>query len=97
MTPLVKIGLSILLLLCLFDMPYGYYQLVRWAALVGFALMANDAYVEGKSSHLIIYVGLALLFQPIIKVHLGRSLWNLVDVVVGLGLIFTVFPRKSKM
>lgn len=96
MTTLLKIALVILLLLCLIDMPYGYYQLVRWIALVGFALLANEAREQGDNNLAIVYVGLALLFQPFIKVPLGRSLWNMVDVVVAVGLIWTMIPRSSK-
>jgi len=31
---------------------------------------------------------LALLFQPLFKVALGRTLWNLVDMVIAAGLFF---------
>lgn len=40
----IKITLSILLFLCLADMPYGYYELVRFLALVGFGLLAYQSY-----------------------------------------------------
>lgn len=30
---------------------------------------------------------LALLFQPFIKIALGRLIWNIVDVVVAVGLV----------
>ena len=36
--------LAALLLLCLLHMPYGYYQLIRWAVLVCFAYFAYDYY-----------------------------------------------------
>ena len=35
----------------------------------------------------IVFILLALLFQPFFKVTLGRTLWNIVDVIVGLGLL----------
>ena len=96
MTTLIKITLAILLLLCLMDMPYGYYQLVRWAAMVGFALLANEVREQGDNNLVIVYIGLALLFQPLIKLPLGRPLWNMVDVLVAVGLIGTLIPRASK-
>ena len=34
---LIKTVLAILFFICLTNMPYGYYQLVRFVALVGFA------------------------------------------------------------
>ena len=96
MTTFIKITLAIFLLLCLMDMPYGYYQLVRWAAMVGFALLAYHASEAKRNKEVIIYVGLALLFQPLFKVALGRPLWNVVDVLVAFGLIWTMIPRNSK-
>ena len=86
-----------MLFLCLADMPYGYYQFVRLAGLIGFALLAYQANQEGKQTEMIIYVGLALLFQPFFKIALGRQLWNIVDVVVGIGLLISIFmkPKES--
>ena len=92
----IKILLAILLLLCLADMPYGYYQFVRWAAMVGFALLAYHASEAKRNKEMIIYVGLALLFQPFFKVALGRQGWNLVDVVVAVGLLWSIFQQKQR-
>jgi hypothetical protein len=45
----------------------------------------------------IVYVCLALLFQPFIKVALGRTIWNIVDVVTATFLLVSVFiGRKGK-
>lgn len=78
------------------DMPYGYYQLVRFLALVGFAILAYKSFEKQENTMTIIYVSLAILFQPLIKTSLGRELWNIVDVIVGIGLIGTIF-MKPKM
>ena len=92
----IKIVLAILFFICLIDMPYGYYQLVRFAALVGFSLLAYQAYLNGSINVVILYVGLALLFQPFFKVALGREFWNIVDVIVGIGLLFSNFRKYGK-
>jgi hypothetical protein len=93
----IKIILVILFFLCLADMPYGYYQFVRFAGLIGFAILAYQANQQGRQSEMIIYGGLALLFQPFFKIALGREMWNIVDVVVGIGLIISIFmkPKES--
>ncbi|SDH29856.1 DUF6804 family protein [Winogradskyella thalassocola] len=91
---IIKITLAILLLLCLLDMPYGFYQFVRFAALVGFGVLAFRANEENNKTDMVIYGTLALLFQPFFKIALGRDIWNIVDVVVALGLIFTLFKKK---
>ena len=93
----IKIILAILFFLCLADMPYGYYQFVRFTGLVGFVILAYQANQLGRQTEMIIYGGLALLFQPFFKIALGRQIWNIVDVVVGIGLLISIFmkPKES--
>ena len=81
MNKLIKIGLAILFLLCLTEMPYGFFQLVRFLALIGFGVLALEANRNGKQEEVIIYVALAILFQPLLKISLGRTLWNVVDFI----------------
>ncbi len=95
MERIIKIFLSLLLFLCLADMPYGYYQFVRFAGLIGFAILAYQANQQGRQTEMIIYGGLALLFQPFFKIALGREMWNIVDVVVGIGLILSIFIKSK--
>lgn len=95
MNKLIKVILAILFFSCLLDMPYGFYQFVRFAGLIGFAILAYQANQQGRQTEMIIYGGLALLFQPFYKVALGRQMWNTVDVIVGLGLIISIFLKPK--
>lgn len=70
-------------------MPYGYYQLVRFMAMCGFTWLAYQV-GDNNEQRMWIYIALALLFQPFIKIALGRALWNIVDLVVGIWLIYEV-------
>jgi hypothetical protein len=96
MTRIVKITLIILMFLCLLEMPYGFYQFVRFVALIGFGILAYEANQENKNTEMIIYAGLALLFQPFFKIALGREMWNIVDGIVGIGLIASLFINRTK-
>ena len=97
MDKVIKIVLAVLLFLCLLNFPYAYYVFVRWSAMVGFCFLAYIAYEKGKQNVLaIVFVLLAILFQPFEKIALGRTLWNVVDVIVGVGLIISMFlPRRN--
>ena len=77
-------------------MPYGYYQFVRFASCIVFGYLAYLSNEEKLNNQTIIYVVLALLFQPFIKISLGRELWNIVDVIVGVGLILTTIIESKK-
>ena len=95
MDKIIKIVLAVLFFLCLLDMPYGFYQVVRFAGLIGFAILAYQANQQSRQTEMIIYCGLALLFQPFFKIALGRQMWNIIDVVVGLGLIISIFLKPK--
>lgn len=94
---LIKVVLAILFFICLADMPYGYYQFVRFAGLVGFVILAYRANQIGRQTEMIIYGGLALLFQPFFKIALGREIWNIIDVVVGIGLLISIFMKPKEI
>lgn len=87
----IKLALAILFFICLFDMPYGYFQLVRFLAMIIFLYFGLTAYQDKKEGLVYVYIGLAILFQPIIKIALGRTIWNLVDVLVAIWLIYLVY------
>ena len=92
----IKITLAILLLGCLINFPYGYYQFVRFVAMVGFAYLALEAHQKNQSKQVFIYVVLVILFQPLIKIALGRTIWNIVDVLVAIGLLVSLKNNHKK-
>lgn len=79
--------LGVLLLLCLAPMPYGYYQFIRLVATGSFAYWAYKAKQRDDNKVMWIFLILAILFQPIFKIALGRSIWNMIDIIVGIYLI----------
>tara|TARA_R110002050_G_scaffold152195_4_gene279609 strand:+ start:11190 stop:11483 length:294 start_codon:yes stop_codon:yes gene_type:complete len=95
MQNIIKSILALLFFLCLLNMPYGYYELIRFIAFVGFGFLGYKANQEDKSEQVFIYIALALLFQPFYKIALGREIWNMVDVVVGIGLLISIFIKKK--
>ena len=96
MKPIVKLIVAVLLLLCLADMPYGFYELVRFAAMAAFAYLSYDYFKSNKDGLGILFAALALLFQPFFKVALGRTIWNLVDVIVAVGLFYLIVKSIKK-
>jgi hypothetical protein len=89
---LLKLGLAALSLLCILDMPYGYYQLYRFLALGVFLYLAYEE--QDKKEWMIVWLMSALLVQPIFKIALGREIWNLVDIAFALILIISAFKKE---
>ncbi|WP_390687646.1 DUF6804 family protein [Ferruginibacter albus] len=77
--------ISIILILCLFRMQYGYYTFVRISCFILFLIMASFYKINSLWST--IYLLLAVLFNPIFPVHFNRFAWNIIDGVVAVYMI----------
>lgn len=95
MEKIIKIGLALLLLGCLADMPYGYFQIVRFLGMIGFGVLAFQEKEKGNDGFFILWLGSAILINPIFKISLGRELWNVVDVIWAVILIATIFYETT--
>jgi uncharacterized membrane protein len=93
MENLIKIGLSILLLLCLLDMPYGYYQFVRFLGMICFGFLAFKVQ-QTNQGWFVFWLASAILINPLFKISLGRTIWNIVDVVWAIALIVSIKNSK---
>ena len=63
--------------------------------MIGFAILAWNAYQEGRNKLTVVYGSLLLMFQPFIKLALGREIWNTVDIAVALFLIITIVKDNA--
>ena len=89
-----KIVFALFCLLCLFEMPYGYYQLFRVVAMGSFFYLAYTE--QTRQGWPIVWVVSGVLAQPFIKVALGRDIWNFVDVIWAILLIASLFIPSNK-
>lgn len=88
--------LAAMLVVCLAPMPYWYYELVRFAAMVAFGVMAYRYNKAENGNLMITFSALALLFQPFFKIALGRAIWNTVDIAVAILLIMIWMKERKK-
>lgn len=87
----VKIVLTLLFLLCLFRMPYGYYQLVHYVGMAGFIILVYLDFKKKDKTMVFIWFFSALLINPFYKAVLGRLIWNVVDILWSLALLISLF------
>ena len=91
----IKLIIAAILLICLLPMPYGYFIIARFITMEAFAYFAF-IYSDKKLMPLAFTFGaLALLFQPFFKLALGRTIWNIVDVMVAIFLVFLWYKEKK--
>ena len=76
-------------------MPYGYYIFVRFVTAVIMVIFGVNFLNDKRIPLAIVAFVIALMFQPFIKLSLGRTLWNIIDVILAAGLIALPFLRKK--
>lgn len=75
--------------------PYGYYILLRWVTCAAAVFAAYVAYDWQKLWATWLFGFIALLFNPLILVHLSREMWQPIDVVCAILFIVIVFVLKE--
>ena len=79
-----------MLLVAIAPMPYGYYILLRLVSCGVFAYAAFIAHERKLELLPWIYGLLALLFNPIIKVHFDKEIWAFIDIAAAIILLISV-------
>ena len=86
---------GIVLFIAMADMPYGYYQLLRFFICGVGAYGAYLCYEHKKTGWVWILGIIALLFNPFIKFYFEKELWKIIDFIVGI-VFCTYFVTKYK-
>lgn len=87
---------AVFLFLALAPLPYGYYTLLR---LVVFGVTAYGAFraVEtGQTAWFLVLAVLALLFNPVLPVPLGRELWRPIDAIAAIVVLVSGFVIREQ-
>ena len=92
-----KIVLAGFFLICLLDMPYGYYQLIRYLGMIIFFVLAYNTYKNDNTQFAILWFMSGVLINPIIKISLGRTIWNIIDVIWAILLFASLWIEKGKL
>lgn len=76
--------------------PYGYYTLLRLAVCGTGGYIAYFAFEEEKKVTGCLSILVALLFNPIIPVHLDKDVWVVIDFVTAVFFAITIFVLRIK-
>lgn len=80
-----------LLLLAIPRLPYGYYIFLRWAVSATALFSAWAAYECKRKFWVFVMGGVAILFNPIIPVHLTKETWIVIDFIVAIVFLVSIF------
>lgn len=76
-------------------LPYGYYMLLRLVATIVFAWAAYVTYEREEEVLPWILGVIALLFNPLIPIHLPKEVWMAVDLGAGIFLLTLISRIKE--
>ena len=90
-------GISVLMLfLAIPKLPYGYYTLLRWVVTISALFSAWVANNSEDKFWVFLMGGIAILFNPIIPVHLTKEIWVIIDLIVAILFLVSIFKIEPK-
>lgn len=75
--------------------PYGYYTLLRLVVCGTSLFIAYKAYEFSRIVWVYIMGFIALLFNPVIPVHLDKEIWVVIDVIVAIVIFVSIWLVKE--
>ena len=76
--------------------PYGYYKLLRWVVCGASAYAGSIAFEDEHKKRVWIFGIIAVLFNPIIPVHLDRDTWAAIDLATAGVLAVSLYAVREK-
>lgn len=83
---------SLLFIAFVYPLPYGLYTLNRIIATL-FSAIGTVQTWEGKPLLSYALISVAILFNPIIPIHLTRDIWQIIDIVATLPFIVHILSK----
>ena len=78
-------------------LPYGYFTLLRFVVCVIGGYLAYKIYENNKESLWVwAFGGIAILFNPIFPIYLKRETWTVIDLIVGVFFVLSIFLIRNK-
>ena len=83
-----------MLILAIPRLPYGYYIFLRWVVSATALFSVWAAYECKRKSWVFVMGGVAILFNPIIPVYLTKETWIVIDFIVAVVFLVSIFGIK---
>lgn len=84
-----------LLLLALFHLPYGYYTFLRIIICIWGCCKSYRFFNSQNSGFFgFLTTGVAILYNPLIPIHLSRDIWTSINIATVVIILLTVWADK---
>lgn len=76
---------AVMSLAAILPLPYGYYMLLRPVMCIGAAIVAWSLYQSVRKTNWQVwaFVAIAVLFNPLIPIHMNRAIWLPINMVAA--------------
>lgn len=75
--------------------PYGYYILLRWVCCGTFAYLALKAHSQGKEGWVWLLGVTAVIYNPIIRIHLTREIWSVINIATVIPTVLSIYVVRA--
>ena len=72
------------------EWPYGYYTLLRWITCIASILVVFQAFEKNIDWAKVLFIVIAILFNPLAPIYLSRSIWIPLDIITAILFIFAI-------
>ena len=86
---------AVMLFAAVGSLPYQYYTVLRIVVSVACVYMVFSAYRCCNNPAIILFISIAVLFNPLFPISLSRSLWLPIDIISGILFLASAFMLKK--
>ncbi len=90
------VGSTMLLIAVLPIEEYAYYRILRWAICIIAAFTAYKSYEAKKHFWVFSSIAIAILFNPLIPIHLDKEIWMIIDLITSVLIFIPIWVLKSE-
>ena len=72
------------------EWPYGYYILLRWITCITSILVVFQAFEKNIDWTKVVFIVIAILFNPLAPIYLSRSIWIPLDIITAIIFIYAI-------
>jgi hypothetical protein len=91
---------AVMLLAATGKWPYGYYQFMRWAVCAAAVFVAYKGVTFKQVWAVCVFGAVAVLFNPLVPIHLKRATWPTFDVLAAavfiVGAVVLCRPKQER-
>lgn len=92
----VRVIAALMLLIAFAELPYAYYQMLRWVVC---GVTGYGAFISYEKQNILwawTFGITAILFNPIMPFYMQREMWQILDLTAAVVLIISLFTLKDK-